>query len=155
MDGLQKAGVDVSEQDLIDLCSSPDENRFELKDRKIRARYGHSISVTYPTDGQDSPSVLFHGTSIESVGSILGERLGLIPAGRQYVHLAESYESAKQTAGRRGSPAILSIDANGLRQEGIKLIYAHQKMCGSLKGFLSNSFRLLKKIPNEFRVSKS
>ncbi len=97
--------------------------RFELRDSKIRARYGHTIEVK--TDWSEIsileiPPKLYHGTAPENLHSILEK--GLLPMKRKEVHLSESIEEALEV-GRRYSrmPKILEIDAKGLVKAGISV----------------------------------
>ena len=109
-------------RDVIDLIVKFDpKGRFEVRDGKIRARYGHTIDVE--TDwGQIPvsriPPKLYHGTSPENLQSIL-ER-GLLPMKRKEVHLSESIEEALEVGKRYSrTPIILEIDTGKLVKAGI------------------------------------
>jgi len=118
---VDKYGV---EPDAVSLIVKFDpKGRFELKNGRIRARYGHTIEVK--TDwGQISilevPPKLYHGTAPENLQSIL--KRGLLPMKRKEVHLSESVEDALEV-GRRYSrtPRILEIDAKALAKAGISI----------------------------------
>ncbi|MDK2384380.1 MAG: RNA 2'-phosphotransferase [Candidatus Korarchaeota archaeon] len=103
-----------SREEVLDVIMS-DEERFEVVDGMVRARYGHSFTVTYdrslPLD--EVPDILYHGTTLSSLGSILRE--GLKPMGRGYVHLSLTKERALKVAKRRKGPhVILRIRARDL-----------------------------------------
>ena len=109
-------------RDVIDLIVKFDpKGRFDVRDGKIRARYGHTIDVE--TDwGQIPvsriPPKLYHGTSPENLQSIL-ER-GLLPMKRKEVHLSESIEEALEVGKRYSrTPIILEIDTGKLVKAGI------------------------------------
>ena len=96
------AALQVSRADVEDVVAHGSKARFELADGPIRARYGHSLPGHVALPPADPPDELFHGTSSVVVDAIL--RDGLLPGGRQYVHLSPDPEtasrSARATAGR-------------------------------------------------------
>ncbi len=95
-----------------------DEERFEIVDGMVRARYGHSFTVKYnrPLQPEEVPEILYHGTTLDSLGSILRE--GLKPMGRRYVHLSLTKERALKVAKRRKGPhVILRIRARDLAND--------------------------------------
>jgi len=65
-------------------------DRFEIRDGRIRAVYGHSIGLVKPPALGMPPAVLFHGTAAENVPSILQQ--GLLKMRRQFVHFSTDYE---------------------------------------------------------------
>ena len=97
--------------------------RFEIRNGKIRATYGHSIKIetTYPEDKE--VKILYHGTARENIPSIL--RQGIIRGRRLYVHLTTNIDIAKEIAQRHSKNiAILVIDAECLRKHGHKIYKA-------------------------------
>ena len=77
---------------------------------RIRARYGHSIPLRVEYRPAEPPAVLYHGTSEASLSTILEE--GLLPMGRQVVHLSTDVVTAKQVGSRHGGRVvILRVDA--------------------------------------------
>lgn len=98
--------------------------RFEIRNNRIRARYGHSIKVEIAyNEAKDLPPKLYHGTSPEALKSILRE--GLKPMKRLKVHLTSSLEDAYHNALRKTKfPVILEIDTKSLMKEGIKVYKA-------------------------------
>ena len=59
---------------------------------KIRANQGHSINVDVELKPTIPPDILYHGTSIDSVSSII--KHGLMKMGRLHVHLSDNYAHA-------------------------------------------------------------
>ena len=116
---VNKYGID---SDAIRLMVKFDpKERFELKNGKIRARYGHTIEVKTEwgeISDAEVPSKLYHGTAPKNLQSILEK--GLLPMKRKEVHLSESIDDALEV-GRRYSrkPVILEIDAKKLVKAGI------------------------------------
>ena len=69
------------------------------------------------------PDTLYHGTANRFVSSIL--ETGLLPKGRQQVHLSEDIETAISVGKRRDSqPAIIKIDSLNAHNEGIAFYHA-------------------------------
>lgn len=63
------SGVDASVVAAM-VASSP-KNRYEMDDRRIRARYGHSTPKRVDRRAEEPPQLLFHGTSPAVVAQIL------------------------------------------------------------------------------------
>ena len=92
--------------------------RYEIRDRQIRALFGHSSvrAISYPQ--ATPPDTLYHGTTREALSSI--RRDGLKSQSRQYVHLAINTKRASKVAQRhKGQPIILSIRAGDAHRAGI------------------------------------
>jgi putative RNA 2'-phosphotransferase len=106
------------------IVSSDQKNRYEIREGKIRARYGHSVSVKlsdYPDSDED---VLFYGTGEEEAQRIM--EIGIKPVNQTFVHLSTTVEKSETVARfRTDSPVILEIDAKKARRDGIKLIKAN------------------------------
>jgi putative RNA 2'-phosphotransferase len=111
--------TDLSEDDIIDIVNNSEKKRFEISGTKIRAMYGHSVDVTVTQTESEPPEVLYHGTERSSVQQILKD--GLVPMGRQFVHLSVSQKDAYQVGSRRDpKPVILRIKAKDAYKKGIK-----------------------------------
>ena len=95
--------------------------RFEIRDDRIRARYGHSQKyITVAATRTDLPDILYHGTNLRAYQQIKQE--GLKPMGRNLVHLTISFKDA-EIVGRRhkGELVILEIDVQKAIHEGIQI----------------------------------
>jgi len=114
--GEKFSGID--ENQLKAIIEEDLQERFQLKDDKIRARYGHSVDVEPLEVCAEVPATLFHGTSPENSETILKD--GLMPARRKFVHLSMTTEDALRV-GRRKSlePVLLAIDAKRAQAGGI------------------------------------
>ncbi len=122
-----KKWVDICETDLIRMIEQSEKKRHELKDGKIRAFYGHSIPMKILREEQMPPDVLYHGTARRFLESI--KEKGLLPQGRQYVHLSQDIETAENVGKRRDDkPCILIIDAKRAWDEGIKFYLGNEKV---------------------------
>lgn len=114
----------LSLQDLQQIVESDNKGRFEFsKDKSsVRALYGHSIDVNLGLEPTIPPPVLYHGTAEKYIDSIMKE--GLRPRKRNFVHLSETMDMAKQVGTRHGSPVVLSIDIEAMISAGYKFYKA-------------------------------
>lgn len=108
----------VSEADLQAILAQSEKQRFEIRDGKIRAFYGHSIPEKIAQTPAVPPPILYHGTTPQAALTIRSE--GLKPMNRQYVHLSADEKTARQVGLRRtGTPVILRIAALEAHEQGI------------------------------------
>lgn len=114
----RKAWRALEARDIALMVERSDKRRYELRDGRIRALYGHSLPGKLARDPAHPPSLLYHGTSPPAAESILVE--GLQPMGRQYVHLSADQDTASQV-GRRKSPhpVVLTISAGTACEHGV------------------------------------
>ncbi len=108
----------LSEEIIKKVVVSNDKQRFKLSEdgQYIRASQGHSITVNLDLLPLTPPAVLFHGTATRFLASIMAR--GLLPAGRQHVHLSVSYETAIAVGRRHGEPIVLEINAQKMHDDG-------------------------------------
>jgi len=107
--------------DLLRIAHADPKGRYEIDGDRIRARYGHSVSVTARAAPECPPEVLYHGTASRNVSLIL--RDGLRPMRRQYVHLSAGSEDAV-SVGRRHSRkvVILRVRAADAHRAGVEFL---------------------------------
>ena len=91
---------------------------FNEDKTKIRANQGHSIPVDLQLTPKRPPSILWHGTGIKNVEGIWEK--GLLPNGRQYVHLSADTETAAKVGSRHGKPVIFVVDAEAMAKDGLR-----------------------------------
>ncbi|WP_244562961.1 RNA 2'-phosphotransferase [Paenibacillus uliginis] len=104
--------------DLSNMLDAADKKRYEIKDGKIRALYGHSFPQKIKKSPGTPPPVVYHGTPRHLVEQIMND--GLRPMGRQYVHLAAESDMAIMVGKRRDSePVLLGIHAEMASKDGI------------------------------------
>jgi putative RNA 2'-phosphotransferase len=72
LEGMNRAGYRVSLEELKEIVTTNNKQRFKLSDdyTKIRANQGHSVSVDVDLKEIEPPSVLYHGTATKYVQSI-------------------------------------------------------------------------------------
>ena len=109
---------------ILAVAMTDPKGRFEVKDGRIRARYGHSIRVKVELpEVKNPPKYLYHGTTPEALPRILRE--GLKPMRRLKVHLTDSIEEAIENARRRTQhPVVLRIDAERAIRRGLRIFKA-------------------------------
>ncbi|PKQ25521.1 MAG: RNA 2'-phosphotransferase [Actinobacteria bacterium HGW-Actinobacteria-4] len=91
--------------------------RHELDGDRVRALYGHSVPAVIRKQPATPPAELFHGTSPEAWEVIRGA--GLVPMGRQYVHMSIDIETALAVGGRKcESPVLLRVNAASAHASG-------------------------------------
>jgi putative RNA 2'-phosphotransferase len=109
---------EITEGEILSVIEGSDKKRFELREDKVRATYGHSFPVELGLEGVEPPAELYHGTARDLAQTIL--RDGLKPRGRQYVHLSVSLEEALAVGRRRDpSPSILVINSRAAHASGV------------------------------------
>lgn len=110
---------DVTDEEIRSVIAGSDKKRFEMREDKVRATYGHSFPVDIGVESIEPPARLYHGTARDLARTVLRE--GLKPRGRTYVHLSASLEEALMVGQRRdASPAILVVDALAAHSSGIR-----------------------------------
>jgi putative RNA 2'-phosphotransferase len=113
------AWADLSEADLARMMADAEKQRFEMRDGKFRALYGHSTPEKLAKEPAAPPAILFHGTAPKTVALIRKE--GLRPMGRQYVHLSLDTATAAQVGRRKAKdPVILRIRAREAHDAGVR-----------------------------------
>ena len=112
----------VTRKGIEAIISASEKKRFEIKDNKIRATYGHSIEKKIEYTPQEPPTFLYHGTSRRAMVRIIWE--GLKPMSRQYVHLSSDIATAQKVGKRHDDcPVILMVDATKMHNDGFKFYH--------------------------------
>ena len=117
----------LTEEDLNAMVKSSEKKRHEILFGKIRALYGHSVQQRIVKEKKEPPKVLYHGTTRRFFESI--KEKGLLPRGRQYVHLSTDIDTALHVGKRRDNePIILLVNAKQAWDEGIKFYQGNDKV---------------------------
>jgi putative RNA 2'-phosphotransferase len=115
----------VNRDDLIRMVSSSEKRRHEIDDDRIRALYGHSVPGRIVKVEAEPPAELFHGTSPQAWEAI--QTGGLVPMGRQYVHLSTDLATAMQVGKRKASaPVLLGIHAQEASRQGVRFWHGNE-----------------------------
>lgn len=116
---VQDRFEEVTEDAVRAVATDSCKKRFELRENRVRATYGHSFPIKLASGPVEPPPQLYYGTARDLAQSILAN--GLRPRDRQYVHLSASLEEAQSVGQRRDpSPAIIVVDAHGAHAEGVQ-----------------------------------
>lgn len=112
----ERMGSSVSEEEVLTALKASDRARYEVKDGRIRALYGHSFPID-PGEATEPPDELFIG-----VGSRDAERAedrGLRSGRRAFLHLARTEEEARETGRRIAKDyAVVTVFAGEAFDEG-------------------------------------
>lgn len=116
---LETRFPDVTDEEIRGVIAGADKKRFEMRDDKVRATYGHSFPIDMEGESVEPPERLYHGAERDLAQTALRE--GLKPRGRAYVHLSASLEEALAVGRRRDpSPAILVVDSRAAHASGVR-----------------------------------
>ena len=115
---VNRAGVPLNQDVLRQVVEQDGKRRYSLSEngRRIKANYGHSIPVDLGLEPLAPPEFLFHGTATRFLEAIRAE--GLVPRGRNYVHLSPDESTAVTVGQRHGKPIILTIQARRMHENG-------------------------------------
>jgi len=112
----ERTGSTVEEEDVAEAIESSDRPRYEIKDGKIRALYGHSIQID-PGEPTEPPDELFIG--VGSRDALRAEDQGLRSGRRAFLHLARTEEEARESGRRIARDyAVVTVFAGEAFDEG-------------------------------------
>ncbi len=113
----ERVGSPVEEEDVHEALAAADRPRYEVKEGRIRALYGHSIEVD-PGDSDEPPDELFAVVRGRDVPNV--ERDGLKSVRRTFIHLSLTKDDARD-AGRRLARryAVVTVAAGDAWEDGI------------------------------------
>jgi putative RNA 2'-phosphotransferase len=105
---------------VVALIESDPKKRYEIKNGKARARYGHSVNVELDHPENDLP-LLYYGANEEEADRIL--EVGLRSVSQRYVHLSTTSEKAWHVGTfRTVNPKVIAADATAARASGVKMM---------------------------------
>jgi putative RNA 2'-phosphotransferase len=109
---------DVTREEILEVIDGQEKRRFEIRNDRVRARYGHSFPIDLGLDPIAPPEFLYFATVPAQVRVIVAD--GLKPGDRQYVHLSLSVEVASEVAkNRTETPVVFRISAQEAAKTGI------------------------------------
>jgi len=113
--------------EIVEHGSGDEKRRFEVAGDRIRARYGHTVSLAPQYPPCTPPPVLYHGTSSHALKHIRAE--GLRPMRRQYVHLSADPATAARVGARHApQPVVLTVRAAEAAAAGIPFYRADEDL---------------------------
>ena len=83
-------------------------DRFEVRDGRIRAVYGHSLELAKQPAVATPPAFLFHGTASENVANILHH--GILRMRRCFAHFSTDYDWVVQFLSDKSTWTIFAVD---------------------------------------------
>lgn len=108
---------------VIGLIETDPKGRYQFRDGRIRATYGHTLDIDLDLPTENIPDVLFYPTREEELPILL--EVGLKPADRKMVHLSRTFDAALEAGRVRvENPVILEIDAKAAREGGTVIMKA-------------------------------
>jgi putative RNA 2'-phosphotransferase len=108
---------------LVAIAESDPKGRYEVRDDRIRATYGHTVEVELDLPTENIPDALFFPVTPDEVTIVL--EVGLKPSDRRKVHLSRTARDAHAAgAVRTPEPVILEVDASRAREAGIVIMQA-------------------------------
>ena len=114
----RRRSPEVTVERLKALIEEGTRGRFEIRDHRVRARYGHSIAIEPFGEPVEPPPRLYHGTEPDRIDLVRAR--GLKPIDRRMVHLSSTLDDALSVGRRRTSdPVVLRIAATEASQSGV------------------------------------
>ncbi len=105
-------------QHLVAIAETDAKGRYEVREEKIRATYGHTLEVDLDLPTENIPGRLYYPVTEEEAAIVL--EVGLRPSDRKKVHLSKTAEDARAAGSvRTPEPIILEIDAERARGGGL------------------------------------
>lgn len=121
------AWASLGQTDLQRMIDTSSKRRHEMRDGRIRALYGHSVPGRLAKRLGKPPERLFHGTAPESLATI--EEKGLLPMGRQYVHLSLDSATAQQVGRRKSKrPVVLTVRSREAASAGVPFFIGNESV---------------------------
>jgi putative RNA 2'-phosphotransferase len=105
-------------QHLVAIAETDAKGRYEVRDDRVRATYGHTLEVELDLPTENIPDQLYYPVTAEEAGIVL--EVGLKPSDRKKVHLSKTAEDARSAGSvRTPEPIILEVDAKRARGDGL------------------------------------
>ncbi|HMF72049.1 MAG TPA: RNA 2'-phosphotransferase [Flavitalea sp.] len=113
-------GVFIDRDILNHIVSTNNKKRFSFNDslNLIRANQGHSVGINLAYTSSNPPPILYHGTCVKFIDSILSS--GLEKKDRHHVHLSSDLETAISVGSRHGKPFVFEILAEEMFENGFE-----------------------------------
>ncbi|MFF9688029.1 RNA 2'-phosphotransferase [Streptomyces sp. NPDC014623] len=116
LEACARHGFALTRDELAHVVATSDKQRFAVDGERVRANQGHSVPVELGLPPAEPPAYLYHGTVARVLDAIHAE--GLRPVNRHHVHLSPDRETAVRVGSRRGTPAVLTVDAGAMHRAG-------------------------------------
>ena len=108
---------------LAAIAETDAKGRYEIRDDRVRATYGHTLEIDLDLPTENIPDRLYFPVTQEESAIVL--EVGLKPSDRRKVHLSKTAAAARAAGKvRTPEPTILEIDARKARESGIVIMQA-------------------------------
>jgi len=108
---------------LVAIAETDAKGRYEVRDDRVRATYGHTIEVDLDLPTENIPEFLYFPVTPEEVTIVL--EVGLKPPDRKRVHLSKTAEDARAAGSvRTPEPVILEVDTHKAQSGGLVIMKA-------------------------------
>lgn len=105
-------------QHLVAIAETDAKGRYEVREDRIRATYGHTLDVDLDLPTENIPDHLYYPVTEEEAAIVL--EVGLRPSDRKKVHLSKTADDARAAGSvRTPEPIVLEVDARRAREGGI------------------------------------
>jgi len=110
-------------QHLLAIAETDAKGRYEVRDDRIRATYGHTVDLQLDLPTENIPDQLYYPVTADEASIVL--EVGLKPSDRKKVHLSKTAEDARAAGSvRTPDPVILEVDAKRARADGLVIMKA-------------------------------
>jgi len=110
-------------QHLVAIAETDAKGRYEVRDERVRATYGHTLEVDLDLPTENIPEHLYFPVTPEEAAIVL--EVGLKPSDRKKVHLSKTAADARAAGKvRTPEPVILEVDARKAQAGGIVIMQA-------------------------------
>jgi len=108
---------------LVAIAETDAKGRYEVRDDRVRATYGHTVEVDLDLPTENIPEFLYFPVTAEEVTIVL--EVGLKPSDRKRVHLSKTAEDARAAGSvRTPDPVILEVDTQKAQSGGLVIMRA-------------------------------
>lgn len=115
------------DRDFLEELVEEGKQRYEIKDDRIRAIYGHSMDVDLDLPEDKEVKELYKGVTRKTAYRILMN--GLEARDRNMIHLSSTMDIAEEMGKRRTEdPVILKVDVESAREDGIRFYQATENI---------------------------
>lgn len=113
----ERTGQEITLDDLETAIDSGGRQRYEIKNGRIRALYGHSIQID-PGESTEPPEELYLGLAERDRERM--ERYGLRGGRRRFLHLSLTEEEARETGSRLATDyVVVKVNATDAWEQGV------------------------------------
>ena len=110
-------------QHLVAIAETDGKGRYEVRDDRIRATYGHTLEIELDLPTDDIPEHLYYPVTADEAAIVL--EVGLRPSDRRKVHLSKTADDAVAAGKvRTPEPIVLEVDVRRAQKDGIVIMQA-------------------------------